>query len=146
MILPVYLVNKYSTQTDRHIYKIRLALEGGWPGRKCCNLHAFWVWSFQVWLRRFYRRYWHDYFRHYFVGGGPESQNDFSGSKWRGWVGSPTWEKVPKSHSFFLSGCGSPNNFLMSKENTALVVLLAQRQVKAALRVNYHKLQHKFVF
>ena len=62
-----------------------------------------------------------------------------------GW-GHQHGKKVPKSHSFFLSGCGSPNNFLMSKENTALVVLLAQRQVKAALRVNYHKLQHKFVF
>ena len=54
--------------------------------------------------------------------------------------------KVPKSQFSFIFGCGSPNNFLMSKENTALVVLLAQRQVKAALRVNYHKLQHKFVF
>ena len=47
---------------------------------------------------------------------------------------------------FFLSGCGSPNNFLMSKENNALVVLLAKRKVKAALRVNYVELQHKFVF
>ena len=37
--------------------------------------------------------------------------------------------KVPKSQFSFIFGCGSPNNFLMSKENTALVVLLTQRQV-----------------
>ena len=45
-----------------------------------------------------------------------------------GW-GHQHGKKVPKSHSFFLSGCGSPNNFLMSKENNALVVLLAKRKV-----------------
>ena len=37
--------------------------------------------------------------------------------------------KVPKSPFFFILGCAPPNNFLMSKESTALVVLLAQRQV-----------------
>ena len=122
MILPVYLVNKYSTQTDRHIYKIRLALEGGWLGRKCTVVHASWVWSFQVRPLRFYWRHCHDNFGHYFVGRGPQFQNDFSGPKWRGWVGSPTWEKVPKSHSFFLSGCGSPNNFLRKIPFTCVTV------------------------
>ena len=66
--------------------------------------------------------HWHDNFGHYFVGRGPQFQNDFSGPKWRGWVGSPTWEKVPKSHSFFLSGCGSPNNFLRKIPFTCVTV------------------------
>ena len=118
MILPVYLVNKYSTQTDRHIRLDWLSREDDWAE----NVHASWVWSFQVLPRRFYWRHWHDNFGHYFVGRGPQFQNDFSGPKWRGWVGSPTWEKVPKSHSFFLSGCGSPNNFLRKIPFTCVTV------------------------
>ena len=76
--IPHKLVSK--SPPDWHIRLDWLSREDDWA-ENVVIYTLFWVWSFQGRLRRFYRKHWHDNFGHYFVGGGPESQNDFSGPK-----------------------------------------------------------------
>ena len=91
--IPHKLVSK--SPPDWHIRLDWLSREDDWA-ENVVIYTLFWVWSFQGRLRRFYRKHWHDNFGHYSVGGGLESQNDFSSLKWRGWVGSPTWKSPQK--------------------------------------------------